>query len=160
MDPITHNPQKAAGLAGAHDPPWSQLGLHRIRVVHDTVEWILDGPVSLTELQQFEQFQYQIERTFRYVLILVDCHNASGISPQARRYAAEQTKLHPNLKTFSALYGCSPMIVALSTLVVRAITLFSGRPHPVEISRDEASAREQLAAFRRKFQADLGKPPR
>lgn len=160
MDPTTHNPQTAAGLAGAHDPPWSQLGLHRIRVVHDTVEWILDGPVSLTELQQFEQFQHQVERTFQYVLILVDCHKAGGISPQARRYVAEQTKLRPDLKTFSALYGCSPMIVALSTLVVRAITLFSGRPHPVEICRDEASAREHMAAFRQTFQRKLGETPR
>lgn len=160
MIPTTPSPQTDAGHSGSHEPPWLPLGLHRVRVVHDTVEWILNGPVSLAELQQVGQFQHQVERTFLYVLILVDCHKAGGISPQARRYAAEQTKLQPNLKTFSVLYGCSPMIVALATLVVRAITLFSGRPHPVEICRDEAAAREQMAAFRRSFQRARDDAPR
>lgn len=78
-----------------------------------------------------------------------------------RHLASKPRPLHPdapaedeaaNGVSFSALYGCSLMVMSLSALVVRAASLFSGKPQSVEIFRDEASARFGLAAFRRTLQ--------
>lgn len=142
------------------DIPWQPVGQHRMRAVHDTVEIRIIGSMSLAEFEQFEQLQLQLDRTFQYSLVLADCSQAGDLSPQARRYIAEQARLHPHRKQFSAMYGCRPMTIVVVTLLSRAVWLFSGKTHPVELCRDEASAREILAASRRTFQAALAETPR
>lgn len=140
------------GASSASDVLWQRVGAHRVRIVNDCVEWVLNGPLSLAELQAIERNQIQVEEKYLYWVSLVDCHNAGGIEAPARRHVAVQARLHPDRVSFSALYGCSLMVMSLSALVVRAASLFSGKPQSVEIFRDEASARFGLAAFRRTLQ--------
>lgn len=150
-EPAVLPPQRA-------DPPWTQVGLHRIRVVDDCVERVIDGPMTLEQVQAFERVQLPIHEQYEYALTLSDCHKAAGMSADARRYVAQQARLHPERIYFSALYGCSTLTIAVSTLVMRAITLISGKPQYLEICRDEASARERLAAFRASWQRDKARP--
>lgn len=136
---------RAADREGA----WQQFGPHRVRKVDDCVEMILDGPLLLPEMLAIEKLQFAANEQYGYWLSLVDCHKLGGIGPDTRRYIAERSRLNPDHVTMSALYGCSTMVMALTTLISRATALISGKPQPLEIFRDEASARACLAAFRR-----------
>jgi hypothetical protein len=143
------DPPEPALATPSRPVAWQQVGAHRVRTVDDCVEWQINGPMSLSELQAIERHHLDVMDQYGYWMALVDCEHAGGLEPVARRYVAEQARLHPNRIAMSALYGCSPTVVALSTLVCRAVKLFSGKLHPVEICSDEASARACLAAFRK-----------
>ncbi len=142
-------PPTGINASSSREGAWQTIGAHRIRVIDDCIEWILDGPLSLAELQAIEMSQMVVNEKYGYWLSLVDCHKAGGMGPDVRRYIAEQSRLRPGLVNLSALYGCSAMVVALTTLISRATALFSGKPQSVEICRDEASARACLAVFRK-----------
>lgn len=66
------------------DPPWTQVGPHRIRVVDDCVERVIDGPMTLEQVQAFERVQLPIHEQYEYALTLSDCHKAAGMSADAR----------------------------------------------------------------------------
>lgn len=154
------DPHQPAQPDPAKDIPWIEVGPHRMRIVDDCVERIIHGPMNLEQVQAFERHQLPIYEKYAYSLTLTDCHQAAGMSADARRYVALQARLHPERIYCSALYGCSTLTVAVSTLVTRAITLFSGKPQYLEICRDEDSARAYLDEFRRTFQRKLGETPR
>ncbi|MBL8632412.1 MAG: hypothetical protein JNM40_04260 [Myxococcales bacterium] len=154
--PPPHGTDTAADREGV----WQQIGTHRVRKVDDCVEMILNGPLLLPEMLAIEKLQFAANDQYGYWLSLVDCHNMDGIGPDTRRYIAERSRLHPHHVTLSALYGCSPMVLALTTLISRATALISGKPQPIEIFRDEASARACLATFRKaRAGVPSAKPP-
>jgi hypothetical protein len=109
----------------------------------------LVGMFSLDDVQAITVLQEQILAQYGRLFVIADLHEASGFSPEGRKFLVEWSRRH----TINAIaqYGVGLVSQTMSTLVAGAIRILGGRVPPIKNAKDEDEARAFIAAEKRKL---------
>ena len=93
-----------------------------------------------------------------YCLILVDAHEVTGMSPEARHQYGKWAKENRDRLSYTVIIGANSVLRILSGFLHRAATMLSGSAAtPMSFVRDEAEAQEILNRERTRLRAEVQK---
>lgn len=133
-------------------PPTESLhtiGTHRISVEADVMLIRLVGMLTLADVRLIAVLQEQILAQYGRLFVIADLHQASGFSPEGRKFLVEWNRSHTI--TAIAQYGVGLLSQTISNLVAGATRLLGGKVPAIQNVKDEAEARAFVASEKRKL---------
>ena len=146
-------------MADASTPPDLMLGTHEIWFEDDLVVCKVHGVFTLADMQNFAPIADAHNDKHGYGLVLSDISDATGLTAEARRFAAgwnrEAQKRGP-LARAHAIYGGNMLMRGVAALFIAVVRVVGGTDLRSHLAGTEAEGRAFLAEQRRVFQAQRG----
>lgn len=130
---------------------WRSIGPHRYYVDGDIVFWCL---VDIMDELQIERLLVEVDGVltrFQRSVLLVDCTQAHGLQPEARRRYGEWLKHRPHPNRASIFFAASGEMRTFLLLAQRSGQILSGQRSAIEIVEDEATARQRVEVLRQQW---------
>lgn len=118
---------------------WQFDGLQRFRVDDDLIEWEGSGDISVSEISHIFQTAVALQAVRGYVLFLISPHEPWSFPPETRRWLGQFHKTHQAVGA-TAIVGISPTMTLFIDLVLRAISMVSGRRPKTRFFREREAA--------------------
>jgi hypothetical protein len=127
----------------------AKIGPHIIEVEGDTVIGRPDGPFKLEHLIEFFPLVEKVLADYGRCFTISDLRKPMSFPAETRRCAIEWSKNH--VVAGSVMFGTSMTARVTLTLMMRATSLLTRRPAPLEAVATEEEARAWVAARREKL---------
>ena len=154
-------------MGGAAAAPDLWLGTHEIRFEGDLIVCKVRGVFTLQDMKDFAPVAEAHNDRHGYSLVLSDLRDATGLTAEARRFAADwnrQAQARGPLLRAHAMYGGSMLMRGVAALFISVVRIVGGTDLRSHLAATEAEARAFLAEQRQIFQerqrqAQPGPPP-
>lgn len=127
---------------------WHSVGPHRYYTDGDTVLWHLIDVMDEAQIEQLLAVVDGVLAHFQQSVLLVDCSQAHGLKPEARRRYGEWLKHNRQPNRASIFFSACGEMRTILLLAQRGGQLVSGQRSAIEIVDDEAAARQRADALR------------
>jgi hypothetical protein len=124
------------------------IGAHQLLLEPDVILIRQHGDYHLSDAHQVADEINAIQRRYGQMFMIIDQTQAGTTPPESRRFLAEWNK--QNALRGVAIFGGSPTVRALATLITTAIRLFRSDSSPLVFTANEAEARAWIDAQRTK----------
>lgn len=124
-----------------------RVGSHHVRTEAGVSFIKVVGVFTLDDTRAIASMHEQILAQYGVLYVIADLREASGFSPEGRKFLAEWNRRHT--VTAIAQFGGSLLARTISNLVVGATRLLGGHVPMIKNVKDEDEARTFIAAFRR-----------
>lgn len=132
-----------------------EIGQHYYYIEEDVIVVRFKGNISLKEVSRFIEIFNSLLKKHKRALLISDLSHASTIDQDARRHIVDWTRQQTAFATAAVSAGF--MQRALTSLMVRALKLISGKNTPLAFFQDKESARAWLSQQRENFIAAQAK---
>lgn len=123
-------------------------GLHAYRTEGALLIVLSRGKTTVPDLMALRQLHGDIKKKYGYVLAIYDGKDATGLEPDARKWAAEHSS-GEMMFTAAAMYNTPFAIRVIATLTYKAVQLLTKlQLGPMEFFATEAEARAFVEQFR------------
>lgn len=109
----------------------------------------LAGMLTLDEVQAITVLQEQMLAQYGRLFVIADLNDASGFSPEGRKFLVEWNRRHQI--NAIAQYGVGLLSQTITTLVAGATRILGGWVPQIKNVKDEDEARTFIAAEQRKL---------
>lgn len=132
---------------------WQPFGTHEARSEDDLLELRLRATVDERDIAELFRRVTELKQHYPRIFLLVDVSQSETLTPAGRRYAVEWIRSHPDDDGVAVLYGASPTVRALGSLLNAAVRILSGRQTRNHFVKTEAEARTMLVELRAELAA-------
>lgn len=132
---------------------WQSIGPHRYYTDGDVVFWRLIDVMDEVQIEQLLAAVDGVLSRYQQSVLLVDCSQAHGLKPEARRRYGEWLKKSPNPRRVSIFFAANGEMRTFLLLARRSGQLVSGRHSAMEIVEDLAAAHQRAAELRAQWAA-------
>ncbi len=105
-----------------------RIGVHEAERRGDILILRVRGEFTLADAHEYIPIRNRIGAELRYLLMLVNVKNATGMAPAVRRLIAESPTPHDSVNSAIAVVGAGSILRALFQLLFSAISLIGKRP--------------------------------
>lgn len=134
------------------------LGKHLIRIEGDTLFMVTRGVVTGDEMVElFGRFD-EIKREHGMLFVLFDSRLNTGMEPQARKFALEQTDVGRGAD-LQVLFGASFGVRVIINMILSALKLLGKKSTSVYMMGAESEARAFFEQERERVRRELKKSP-
>jgi hypothetical protein len=121
-----------------------QVGKHSFQIEGNVIYIKYVAAVTLDDMIQMDAITRPVVDALPMIYLVYDLTESGLMTPQARRYAAENSK---DLRCAAlVIYGTSLLVRAGIALVLSAVRLIAKNVPPTVYVRDEEEARQWIAA--------------
>ncbi len=132
------------------------VGSHFVEVEGDLLKLTAHGSFTLEDMKEFSALADEHAGGHGYLLILNNLADGKLVSPEARKYSAQQireAKKHGPIYAASASFGASTLLRGAAALYFAMLRLLSDGDQDYCMAKTEEEARAYLDERRRYFQS-------
>ena len=124
------------------------IGRHAVWQTDDVIEMQFHGTITQDDVEGMRVLVRTVLAERSTCFLIADMHHGTGIEPEARRYMAQWSKERTEKVSGCAIYGVGGPMRAILKLTLAAIKLLGAQQIEIVFMKDEAEARQWIAAQR------------